>query len=81
MRVVIPNTTVGYDMVPIPAASSRWARPLQVPAPRLDEQPRHKVRVDALWMQAHEVTWDEYRLFMFEGRGGAAVAQDAAVTP
>ena len=41
-------------------ASSRWD-----PNTKKDEQPVHKVRLDAFWMQAHEVTWDEYRLFMF----------------
>ncbi len=58
--VTILNTTVSYDMVPIPAGDfvmGSTAKP--------DEQPRHKVHVDAFWMQAREVTWDEYRLFMF----------------
>src|SRR6187397_347561 len=27
--------------------------------------PDRRVKLDAFWMQAHEVTWDEYRLFMF----------------
>ncbi len=53
-RVTIPNTTVSYDMVPIPAGAFDMGDP-----------PTHKVHVDAFWMQAHEVTWDEYRLFMF----------------
>ena len=35
-----------------------------------DEQPPHKVKLDAFWMQAHEVTWDEYRLFMFASQSG-----------
>ena len=30
-----------------------------------DEQPQHKVRLDAFWMQTHEVTWDAYLMFMF----------------
>ena len=34
--------------------------------PRIkNETPQHKVRVDRLWMQTHEVTWDAYLLFMF----------------
>jgi formylglycine-generating enzyme required for sulfatase activity len=59
-RVTIPNTVVSYDMVPIPAGSFEMGS-----SDAKDEQPRHRVRVDAFWMQAHEVTWDEYRLFMF----------------
>jgi len=35
--------------------------------------PDLKVRVDAFWMQAHEVTWDEYRLFMFAPKGETGV--------
>jgi formylglycine-generating enzyme required for sulfatase activity len=30
-----------------------------------DEKPQHKVKLDAFWMQAHEVTWDAYLMFMF----------------
>jgi formylglycine-generating enzyme required for sulfatase activity len=41
-----------------------------------DEQPVHKVHVDAFWMQAHEVTWDEYRLFMFANQAGEIAHQD-----
>jgi len=52
-KVTIPNTTVSYDMVPIPAGEFTMG------------PPQHKVKLDAFWMQAHEVTWDEYRLFMF----------------
>ena len=35
------------------------------PGARPDEQPQHKVRLDAFWMQTHEVTWDSYLMFMF----------------
>ena len=34
-----------------------------------DEQPQHKVKLDAFWMQTHEVTWDDYRMFMFVDPG------------
>ena len=47
--------------------------------PKKDEQPQHKVRVDAFWMQAHEVTWDEYRLFMFASQGGEIAHKDEVV--
>ena len=44
-----------------------------------DEQPPHKVSVDAFWMQAHEVTWDEYRLFMFANQAGEVAHKDETV--
>jgi formylglycine-generating enzyme required for sulfatase activity len=73
-KVTIPNTTIAYDMVAIPAGEftmGSTAKP--------DEQPLHKVKVDAFWMQTHEVTWDEYRLFMFASQGGEGAAKDAVV--
>ncbi len=45
-----------------------------------DEQPQHKVKLDAFWMQAHEVTWDEYGLFMFaSAKAVETSAKDEAV--
>jgi formylglycine-generating enzyme required for sulfatase activity len=74
--VTIPNTTIKYDMVPIPAGDFTMGAP--APAPK-DEQPPHKVHVDAFWMQAHEVTWDEYRLFMFANQAGEIAHKDELV--
>jgi formylglycine-generating enzyme required for sulfatase activity len=73
-KVTIPNTTISYEMVPVPAGEfsmGSTAKP--------DEQPVHKVKLDAFWMQAHEVTWDEYRLFMFASQGGETAAKDEVV--
>jgi formylglycine-generating enzyme required for sulfatase activity len=73
-RITIPNTTVTYDIVPVPAGEFEMGSNL-----KNDEQPRHKVRVDAFSMQAREVTWDEYRLFMFDAQSGEATPKDALV--
>jgi formylglycine-generating enzyme required for sulfatase activity len=73
-QVTIPNTTVSYDMVPIPGGSftmGSTAKP--------DEQPTRKVSIDPFWMQAHEVTWDEYRLFMFAKQAGETTKKDETV--
>jgi formylglycine-generating enzyme required for sulfatase activity len=72
-KATIPNTTVSYDMVAIPAGEFTMGS-----ASKPDEQPTHKVKVDAFWMQAHEVTWDEYRLFMFASQTESA-AKDGVV--
>jgi formylglycine-generating enzyme required for sulfatase activity len=79
VRITIPSTTVSYEMVPVPAGEFDMGSAAADSGGIKDEQPRHKVRVDAFWMQAHEVTWDEYRLFMFEGRAGATASKDATV--
>jgi formylglycine-generating enzyme required for sulfatase activity len=78
-KLVIPNTTVSYEMVPIPAGDFQMGSPDSDPQHKKDEQPQHKVHVDAFWMQAHEVTWDEYRLFMFANQAGEVAHKDSTV--
>ncbi len=63
--VTIPNTLVAYNMVPVPAGEF--------------DREGSKIRVDAFWMQAHEVTWDEYRLFMFANQAGETTNRDERV--
>ena len=50
-------------MAPIPAGEFLMGS--AGPGAKPDEQPQHKVRLDAFWMQTHEVTWDAYLMFMF----------------
>ena len=73
-KVTIPGTTVSYDVAPIPAGDFVMGS-----AAKKDEQPPHKVHVDAFWMQTHEITWDEYRLFMFANQAGETAHPDAAI--
>ncbi len=78
-RVTIPNTTVSYDMVRVPAGTFLMGSPDSGPHHKKDEQPQHKVKLDGFWMQAHEVTWDEYRLFMFAAQAGEVGHKDETV--
>jgi formylglycine-generating enzyme required for sulfatase activity len=73
-KTTIPGTTVAYEMLAIPAGSFTMGS-----ADKKDEQPPHKVTVPAFWMQAHEVTWDEYRLFMFANQAGEVAHKDDLV--
>ena len=73
-KVTIPNTLVSYAMAPIPAGEFTMGS-----QHKKDEQPAHKVRVDAFWMQVHEVTWDEYRLFMFANQAGEIAHKDGLI--
>lgn len=73
-KVTIPNTTVVYEMTPIPAGTFTMGS-----GEEKDEQPPHKVKVDGFWMQSHEVTWDEYRLFMFANQAGEIAHKDTLV--
>jgi formylglycine-generating enzyme required for sulfatase activity len=75
--VTIPNTTVAYGMAPVPAGE--FAMGSSSPGARADEQPVHKVRLDAFWMQTHEVTWDSYLMFMFADQAKESSKPDALV--
>ncbi len=66
--VTIPNTVVTYDMVPVPAGEFLMGSPAGRGQP--DERPQRTVRVGAFWMQAHEVTWDSFLMFMFADQAG-----------
>jgi formylglycine-generating enzyme required for sulfatase activity len=72
--VTIPGTTISYEMVPIPGGEFSMGS-----ADKKTEGPVHKVRIEPFWMQAHEVTWDEYRLFMFAKQAGETANKDALV--
>jgi formylglycine-generating enzyme required for sulfatase activity len=78
-RITIPNSTVAFEMVAVPAGEFLMGSPDSDPQHKPDEQPQHKVRLDAFWMQAHEVTWDEYRLFMFSHQMGKVATPDGVV--
>jgi formylglycine-generating enzyme required for sulfatase activity len=73
-KVTIPNTTVTYGMAPVPAGEF-----LMGSAGPGNEQPQHKVRLDAFWMQTHEVTWDSYLMFMFADQAKETDHPDAIV--
>ena len=76
-QVTIPNTTVSYSMVPIPGGEFRMGS--AGPNANADEQPQHSVKVDPFWMQAHEVTWDMYLMFMFADQANERGNPDAIV--
>ena len=71
--ITVPNSTVRYEMVPIPAGEFLMGGSGD------DEKPQRKVKLDAFWMQAREVSWDEYRLFMFQTQTGRTPTKDAIV--
>jgi formylglycine-generating enzyme required for sulfatase activity len=66
--VTIPHSVVSYGMVPIPGGEFMRGSSESDSQRKPDEQPAHRVRVQAFWMQSHEVTWDEYRMFMFSNQ-------------
>ncbi len=75
--VTVPNTTVTYTMAPVPAGEFTIGS--SGADAKKDEQPAHKVKLDAFWMQAHEVTWDLYLMFMFADQAREGEHADAMV--
>ena len=78
-RATIPSTDVSFEMVPIQGGEFLMGTPDSEPGRRKDEGPQRKVRVNPFWMGAREVTWDEYRLFMFSQQAGEVPGQDEAI--
>jgi formylglycine-generating enzyme required for sulfatase activity len=75
--VTIPNTTVTYQMMPVPAGEFLMGSAGD--AARKEEQPQHKVRLDAFWMQAREVSWDQFIMFMFADQANEVGRPDPLV--
>ncbi len=76
-KVTIPNTTFSYGMAPVPAGEFLMGSAASDGKP--NERPQHKVKVDAFWMQTHEVTWDSYLMFMFADQAMERKNPDALV--
>src|SRR5690242_2756607 len=58
------GTNVTFKMVPIPAGKFLMGSPDTEAGRKIDEGPRHEVKIEAFFMEEHEVTWGEYQLFM-----------------
>ncbi len=85
-EVKIPDSSVTFRMTPIPSGEFAMGTPDSEPGRGEDEGPRRLVQLDAFWMGSHEVTWDEYRIFMLREASGyrdpdASVAAVSSPTP
>jgi formylglycine-generating enzyme required for sulfatase activity len=78
-KTALPGTDVTFEMLPIPAGEFLMGTPDSERGRKKDEGPRHKVRIEAFWMGKYEVTWDEYRLFMFAQQAGETAHKDEMV--
>lgn len=73
-KKTLPGTAISYEMRAIPGGEFSMGT-----AGRKDEEPVRRVRVQPFWMMAHEVTWDEYRLFMFSKQAGEVLGADGTI--
>ena len=63
---VISGPNVTFGMVPVPGGEF-WMGSDEGEEWRLDDEgPRVRVKVEPFWMGEHEVTWDEYEVFMLK---------------
>ncbi|MBL8840662.1 MAG: formylglycine-generating enzyme family protein [Planctomycetes bacterium] len=78
-RETIPGSSVGFDLVPIPAGTFVMGSPESEADRKGDEGPAHAVALEPFWIGRCEVTWDEYLQFMskldLQARGGGAAKQ------
>ncbi|MBL9192142.1 MAG: formylglycine-generating enzyme family protein [Opitutaceae bacterium] len=78
----IPGTEVSFALRPVPAGTFLLGSPDSEKGRQADEGPQVKVAVAAFWMGQHEVTWNEYEVFMFatDAAGSAGKAEADAVS-
>ena len=63
----IVGSPVSFKMVAVPAGSFVMGSTAADNTRQTDEGPATTVKLDAFWMEEHEVTYDEYILFQDEG--------------
>lgn len=62
----IPGSDVKFAMLPIPGGKFRMGSPEGEAQRKADECTPTEVEIAPFWMEEHETTWDEYRLFQFK---------------
>ena len=66
----VPGTETVFRMVAVPAGEFVQGTPESEPGRNSDEGPQRTIQLDAFWMGAREVGWDEFRAFMLRESEG-----------
>lgn len=61
----ISGSQATFEMVPIPSGTFLMGSPVDEEGRRSDEGPQVEIRIPPFWMGKHEVTWNEFELFMY----------------
>jgi formylglycine-generating enzyme required for sulfatase activity len=61
----IVGSEVTYEMVTIPGGKFKMGSPDSEAGRKPDEGPQREVEIAPFWMGKHEVTWNEFELFMY----------------
>jgi formylglycine-generating enzyme required for sulfatase activity len=62
---IINGTQITFDMVAIKGGTFKMGSPASEEGRRDDEGPQVDIQVSPFWIGKHEVTWNEYELFMY----------------
>jgi formylglycine-generating enzyme required for sulfatase activity len=62
----IPGSEVTFAMLALPGGKFRMGSPEAEKDRKSDESAPLEVEIAPFWMEEHETTWDEYRLFQFK---------------
>jgi formylglycine-generating enzyme required for sulfatase activity len=62
----IPGSDIVIKMAPVNAGESTMGSPASEKGRKSDEGPQKKVKIDAFWMGAYEITFDQYDIFSDE---------------
>jgi len=65
-KEIILDSDAEFEMVPIPGGKFKMGSPETEAKRNDDEGPQHEVEIAPFWMGKHEVSWDEYEVFMFQ---------------
>ena len=77
----IPGSTVKFNMMPVPAGSFTMGSAANEAIHKPEEGPARKVKLDAFWMGAREVTYDEFLLFFNDDNTSRDSEVDAVTRP
>lgn len=64
-KEAIAGSEVTFSMTPIPGGKFSMGSPEAEVGRNPDEGPQHEVEIAPFWMGVHEVTWNEYEIWMF----------------
>lgn len=77
----IPGSTVNFNMVPVQAGSFMMGSPATEAGRKATEGPARKISLNAFWMGAKEVTYDEFLLFFNDENTPRDSEVDAVTRP
>lgn len=73
----IPGISYAMEMVPVKGGTYFMGSD---DPEHPDEAPVHEVRVDAFWMAAYEISWDQYEAFIYERKNPTTSVSDQQLT-